>query len=101
MPARVSLLLRHYSNGELVERGPSMPARHARLLHHIHRLLTPWAGDGQADADLLARYVDHRVEAAFAALMHRHGPMVLNICRRLIGDGHAAEDAFQATFLVL
>ena len=40
-------------------------------------------------------------EVAFTALVHRHGPMVLRVCRQVVGDQHAAEDAFQATFLVL
>ncbi len=58
-----------------------------------------------SDAELLARFL-HREnvpssEAAFAALVERHGPMVLGVCRRMLGDDHAAADAFQAVFLVL
>ena len=54
-----------------------------------------------ADADLLQRFVVSRDEIAFAALVHRHGPMVLSVCQRVLGDFHSAEDAFQATFMVL
>jgi RNA polymerase sigma factor (sigma-70 family) len=53
------------------------------------------------DAALLTRYARHRDPAAFAELLRRHGPVVLGVCRRTLADPHAAEDAFQATFLVL
>ncbi len=53
------------------------------------------------DADLLRRFVTEGDESAFAALVRRHGPLVLGVCRRLMGNGHAADDCFQETFLVL
>ena len=56
------------------------------------------------DGQLLERFVaggDESAEAGFAALVERHGPMVLRVCRQILGDAHDAEDAFQATFLVL
>ncbi len=58
-----------------------------------------------SDAELLARFIRREdsdaSEAAFSALVARHGPMVLGVCRRMLGDDHAAADAFQAVFLVL
>ena len=68
------------------------------------RLLFESGGSaGASDAELLARFADRGpgAESAFAALLDRHGPMVLAVCRRLTDDRAAADDAFQATFLAL
>src|SRR6202171_2393746 len=70
-----------------------------RVLHHLCQVTLRHGGP--TDAELMRHYLDERDGAAFAALMRRHGPMVLGVCRRLLGHAHDAEDAFQATFLVL
>src|SRR5262249_29249807 len=54
-----------------------------------------------SDGELLARFARGHDEAAFAALVARHGPMIHNVCWRVLGDADAAEDAFQPTFVVL
>ncbi len=64
------------------------------------RRLAPSEGEA-SDGQLLARFVQTREEDAFARLVGRHGGMVFGVCRRVLADAHDAEDAFQATFLVL
>ncbi|HXD86421.1 MAG TPA: sigma-70 family RNA polymerase sigma factor [Urbifossiella sp.] len=66
------------------------------------RLRLPgWPEVAADDRALLARFADERDEAAFAALVKRHGSLVLGVCKRAVRDAHFAEDAFQAVFLVL
>lgn len=67
----------------------------------IQRLFSEGTISGLSDAALLRRFVSSRDEEAFAALVARHGPMVLSVCRSVLHKSCDAEDAFQATFLVL
>jgi RNA polymerase sigma factor (sigma-70 family) len=71
------------------------------VLRHIRRLAGAADRGERSDAELLERFTARRDEAAFAALVRRHGPMVLAVCRRLLRQEQDAEDAFQATFLIL
>lgn len=71
------------------------------LLRHIRRLAGGQTTLPLSDPQLLERFVKQRDEAAFAELVERHSPMVWRVCCRVLHDHHAAEDALQATFLVL
>ncbi len=74
------------------------------VLRHLRTLYRCGVVGSLSDEQLLDRFAAHRdetAEEAFAELVQRHGPMVLGACRRILGDAHDAEDAFQATFLVL
>ncbi len=75
----------------------------AAALGEIQKLFGRGAMGTWTDSQLIDEFLGGREEseAAFRILIHRHGPMVLGVCRRILGDEHAAEDAFQATFLVL
>jgi RNA polymerase sigma factor (sigma-70 family) len=71
------------------------------LIHHLRQFARSHEPAAKTDGQLLESFVARRDESAFAALVRRHGPMVLGVCRRVLRNYHDAEDAFQATFLVL
>jgi RNA polymerase sigma factor (sigma-70 family) len=97
-PGRAGLLEPSYYNR--ASEGSGMATNLSTVLKHIHQLLAPPGGD-QTDGELLAHFVATRDEESFAAMVRRHGPMVLAVCRRLLRHVQDAEDCFQATFLVL
>jgi RNA polymerase sigma factor (sigma-70 family) len=71
------------------------------VIQYLRRRVAGSGAGDSTDRHLLARFVADRDEAAFEAILRRHGPMVLGVCRRVLGHEADAEDAFQATFLVL
>jgi hypothetical protein len=79
-----------------------MPKNSAhRIVQCLHSLAAKKRAQDESDQFLLSQFVLQRDEAAFAVLLERHGPMVMGVCLRVLRDEHLAEDAFQATFLVL
>src|SRR5205807_7173818 len=71
------------------------------VVRYLRKVTFREGGDSFTDGDLLEAFLTTRDEAAFETLLRRHGPMVLGVCRRTLHNSHDAEDAFQATFLVL
>jgi RNA polymerase sigma factor (sigma-70 family) len=78
---------------------PAVPL--GEVLNLLHRAASPQQAADLTDSALLDRYIAHRDGLAFEALVRRHGPMVLGVCRRLLRCPQDAEDAFQTVFLVL
>lgn len=72
-----------------------------RVFRHLRMLAYAEHGRDLTDQDLLERFIATREEAAFTLLVQRHGAMVLGVCRRVLRDLDLADDAFQATFVVL
>src|SRR5437870_5460214 len=79
-----------------------MPSEHlSPVIAFIRRIAASGVIRRAADGQLLSRFAAHQDQAAFTALVQRHGPMVLGVCQRILHNDHDAEDAFQATFVVL
>ncbi len=71
------------------------------VLRHVRRVLAAHEADQLSDRELLRRFHLQRDESAFTALVRRHGPMVLGVCRRVLANPHDADDVFQAAFFIL
>src|SRR4051812_10275239 len=83
------------------ERAVMANERVNRFAEYLEQALQDRDGVGLTDGPLLERFLRHNDEGAFEAIVRRHGPMVLGVCLRVLGNRHDAEDAFQAAFLVL
>src|SRR5262249_9050628 len=71
------------------------------VVRQLHKLAAPRLPEDETDGDLLRRFTAEQDRQAFEVLVRRHGPLVLGVCRRVLQQEQDAEDAFQATFLVL
>src|SRR5260370_6341126 len=91
---------RHYRGRFSISRGSMAHATLTAVLRHVRSLLDERQSSA-SDAQLLDRFIRQREEAAFVALMHRYGPLVIGVARRVLRHEQDAEDAFQATFLIL
>lgn len=80
---------------------PMTNGRLSPIIQHLRRVVRPAETAGISDAQLLERFVVQGDAAAFELLLWRHGPMVWGLCRRMLSDFHEAEDAFQASVVVL
>src|SRR5439155_13752267 len=93
---------RYVEAHDAIPRAKDMPTgQMSQAVQHLRRVVLWHDGAGLSDAQLLEHFIERRDEAAFETLVRRHGPMVLGVCRRLLRNYHDADDAFQATFLVL
>src|SRR5438105_2184151 len=78
-----------------------MTTQMRKVIQHLRSALRLREGADRTDGQLLECFVSRREPVALEALVRRHGPMVWGVCRHLLRNYHDAEDAFQATFLVL
>jgi len=76
-------------------------ASNGSVLREFQHLIDPGTVAGLRERDVLARFVEDRDPIAFKAIVTRHGPMVLSVCRQMLRDANDVDDAFQATFVIL
>src|SRR5271163_3527358 len=82
-------------------KGNDMAGQTGKIVQHLRKAVLLQEAREMTDGQLLESFLSKQDEAAFATLLRRHGPMVWGVCRRVLRNHHDAEDAFQATFLVL
>src|SRR5438128_2094434 len=71
------------------------------VLQHIRKLASAQTAQNLPDGQLVRAFIVHQDERAFSELVNRHGRLVLHVCRQVLGHEQDAEDAFQATFMIL